>query len=250
MHNSRPIIAITFSAGVRRNAAARQAAEAYCQAVAAHGAEVMEVVAGEAPPDLGGLEGLLLAGGVDVEPGRYGEAPHPKLGQVEGERDELELGLTRRAMARGIPLLGICRGSQVLGVAFGGKLRQDLPSELGTEAHKARGEVEAWHSVRVAPGSRLHAILQMDSLEVNSFHHQANGAIGAGLRAVAWAEDGVIEAVEGEADGFVLGVEWHPERMAECAANGRLFAAFVESAGEYARARRRRGCGYLSVPRK
>jgi putative glutamine amidotransferase len=236
MRDSKPVIAITFSASVRSKAAARQAADAYLQALEA--AEALEVVAGEGTPDLAGVDGLLLAGGVDVDPGRYGEAPHPKLGEVERERDELELGLTRRALALGLPLLGICRGSQVLGVAFGGKLRQDLPSELGAETHRTQGKGEAWHRVAVAPGSRLQAILQMDSLEVNSFHHQANGVTGPGLRAVAWAEDGVIEGVEGGADGFVLGVEWHPERMTDCAANGRLFAAFVESARVYARGRR------------
>lgn len=244
----RPVIAITFSARVRSDPKLRRLADAYREALGE--AEVREVAAGESTPDLAEIAGLLLAGGVDIDPSRYGEAPHPQLGEVDRERDELELALTREAVASGLPVLGICRGSQVLGVAFGGKLRQDLPSELGAQTHRAEGQEEAWHRVWVQPGSRLHTILQLDSLEVNSFHHQANGTVGPGLQAVAWADDGVIEAVEGTGEGFVLGVEWHPERMTECAANRRLFAAFVASAREYAKAQGRRGCGYLSVPRK
>lgn len=195
-----------------------------------HGTEVAEFVAGEGRPDVAGLGGLLLAGGGDVDPRWYGEVPHPKLRAVDRQRDEMELGLTRAAMAAGRPVLGICRGAQVLGVVFGGKLCQDLPSEAGTTAHAAEGRAGTRHRVRVASGSRLHWIVGADEVEVNSFHHQANAGLGDGLRAVAWAEDGVIEGVEGDSDGFLLGVQWHPERMIASEVTRRLFATFVEAA--------------------
>jgi putative glutamine amidotransferase len=172
---------------------------------------------------------------VDVDPSRYGEARHPKLGKVERDRDDLELELTRRATALGMPVLGICRGAQVIGVAFGGKLHQDLVSCVGSAAHEAEGERGARHTVRLATGSRLQEVLGVEQVEVNSFHHQANSVLGAGLRAVAWAEDGVIEGVEGEAGGFLLGVQWHPERSMESEATRRLFTALVAAARAYAR---------------
>ena len=241
MHGSRPIIGITFSARVRDDRATRQAADAYRVALETHGAAVMELLPGDETPEVGVLDGLLLAGGVDVDPSLYNETPHAKLGRVERARDDLELALTREAAARGVPILGLCRGAQVLGVAFGGKLHQDLPSDLGTTAHAAEGEAGARHRVRLAEGSRLREILEADEVEVNSFHHQAISQDGQGLRAVAWAEDGVIEAVEGGSGGFLLGVQWHPERMTESESARRLFAAFVAAARAYSETQGTRG---------
>ena len=241
MHGSRPIIGITFSARVRDDEATRRAADAYRVALETHGAEVTELLPGGGLPTVERLDGLLLTGGVDVDPSLYGERPHAKLGRVERARDDLELALTREAAARGVPILGLCRGVQVLGVAFGGKVYQDLPSDLGTSAHAAEGDAGARHRVRLAAGSRLREIIGQDEVEVNSFHHQAISVVASGLRAVAWAEDGVIEAVEGESGGFLLGVQWHPERMTESEPARRLFAAFVAAAGAYAEMKGTRG---------
>jgi len=241
MRDFRPIIGVTLSAQVRMDTASRQAAEAYCQALTAQGADTVELVPGEMPPRVEVLDGLLLAGGVDVGPDHYGEAGHTRLGRVDPMRDAMELPLTRQAAAQGLPVLGICRGAQVIAVASGGKLHQDLPSDLGTSAHAVEGEVGARHRVRVAAGSRLGAILGVDALEVNSFHHQAISAVGPGLQAVAWSEDDVVEAVESESAVFLIGVQWHPERMLESESARRLFAVFAEAARDYAKGKGTRG---------
>jgi putative glutamine amidotransferase len=241
MHGSRPIIGVTFSARVSNDEATRRAASAYLGALEEHGAEVVEMLPDGEAPAVEGLDGLLLAGGVDVDPSLYGDPPHSRLGRVERDRDDLELAAAREATARGVPILGICRGAQVLGVAFGGRLYQDLPSDLGTTAHAAEGDAGARHWVRLAAGSQLKRILGADKVEVNSFHHQAISQVGEGWRAVAWAEGGAIEAVEGESGGFLIGVQWHPERMVEDKSSRRLFAAFVQAAQDYAATKGTRG---------
>lgn len=177
-------------------------------------------------------DGFALAGGEDVHPSAYGEAPHPRLGSVNPPRDALEAAALRSALDAGMPVLALCRGVQVLNVVLQGTLWQDLPSQRpGAVEHRQSG---AWHStahqVRVAPDSRLAAIVGVDSFEVNSFHHQAVRELGSGLRATAWAPDGVVEAVEAES-GWVMGVQWHPERHPDDAPtehpDRRLFAAFA-----------------------
>jgi len=186
------------------------------------------------------LDGLVLTGGGDIEPARFGQARHPKTDDVAPARDELELGLTRRALDEDVPLFAICRGIQVLNVALGGTLVQDLPSERPSAiAHSQREpRAEATHAVKVmGEGTRLGRVLGSLEVNVNSMHHQAIDRVGFGLREVAWAPDGVIEGVEmpGE-DRFVLGVQWHPEELVghdQAARN--LFTAIVEAARRRAR---------------
>jgi putative glutamine amidotransferase len=181
------------------------------------------------------LGGILLTGGGDIAPARFGEAPHPATALISAERDALELELvTRRAIAEAVPLLAICRGLQVLNVALSGTLHQHVPDAFGeTIAHSQEGPRTArTHEVTVEAGSRLARVTGAEQLRVNSFHHQAIRDLGDGLRAVAWAEDKVIEAAElPGAPGLVLAVQWHPEELVdEDPAALRLFQALVEAA--------------------
>jgi putative glutamine amidotransferase len=159
------------------------------------------------------LDGVVFSGGVDVDPGLYGQAPHAKLGRVNRLRDEFELALAREALRRNLPILGICRGLQLLNVAMGGTLLQHIPSEWkGAQDHDAPGE--RWHEahdVRVVGGTRLRDILGRDELAVNSLHHQAVDRLGADVVASAFAADGIVEGIELPQQRFALGVQWHPE---------------------------------------
>jgi putative glutamine amidotransferase len=189
------------------------------------------------------LDGLVLTGGGDVDPARFGEASHPTVADVSAARDALELDLARRAVEEGLPLLAICRGIQVLNVALGGTLWQDVPSQVpGALAHNQTApRHEPTHRVKLlGEGTLLYAASGARELAVNSFHHQAVKRLGGGLREVAWAEDGLIEGVELPEHPFAVGVQWHPEDLVEHdpAARG-LFAALVEAIGA-ARARSRR----------
>lgn len=157
---------------------------------------------------------VVLTGGSDLDPAFYGAPPHPKLGAVMRERDEFEIALCREALGRDMPVLAICRGCQVLNVATGGTLVQDIPSEVaGAVDHDPK--VERWqaaHEVRVLRGTKLREVLGKDSVAVNSFHHQAVGRVGRGLVVSARSEsDDVIEAIEAPDRRFFLGVQWHPE---------------------------------------
>lgn len=188
---------------------------------------------GLAPQTLARLDGLLLAGGGDLDPSLYGEEPLPGLGRLDPPRDAWEMALCRGALAYGLPLLAICRGIQVLNVAAGGSLYQDIPSQLpGSWKHSQ--DAPRWHpthEVQVTPGSRLAALVGEGPCRVNTFHHQAVKAVAPGFRPVAVARDGVVEALEGPGDGFCLGVQWHPEGMAaRDERTRRLFAGFVAAA--------------------
>jgi putative glutamine amidotransferase len=181
------------------------------------------------------LDGLVLTGGGDIDPARFGEARHPAVDDVSPARDELELGLTRRAIADDVPLFAICRGMQVLNVALGGTLVQDIPSEWPNAlVHTQKApRHEATHPVKVmGEGTRLGRVLGSPEVAVNSMHHQAIKRLGEGLREVAWAPDGVIEGVEMPGDErFVLGVQWHPEELAgHDQAARKLFDAVVDAA--------------------
>jgi putative glutamine amidotransferase len=177
------------------------------------------------------FDGLLLAGGGDLDPARYGAAPHPALDRVDPDRDELELELARAAVRLGMPVLGICRGMQVLSVAFGGTLVQHLPDLPGLAVHRNETK-DARHGLRVEPGSRLAAALGQVEVEVLSDHHQALDRLGEGFRAVAWSPDGLVEAIERD-QGWTVGVLWHPESTAHAdPAQHALVRAFVaEAAG-------------------
>lgn len=182
------------------------------------------------------LDGLLLAGGVDIAPEEYGETPHPQLGRVDTARDTTELTMARWALAADLPILGICRGIQSLNVVGGGTLYQDLRAQYpGAMQHAYRPAESPWewptHRVSVAAGSRLAAACGVAGLAVNSFHHQAVKQPAPGFTPVAWAEDGVIEGIEKSDRRFVIGVQWHPEGMFRSDPLARrLFAAFVDAA--------------------
>ncbi len=187
------------------------------------------------PALLDRLDGLVLTGGSDVDPSIYGEEPHPQLGPVFRERDDFEIALSREAYRRDLPILAICRGHQVLNVATGGTLIQDLPSQQsgGSVDHDPDTQrAERVHEVRILDGCRLRRVLEKESVGVNSFHHQAIRDLGPGLVATGWSPDGVVEAVEDPSRRFVLGVQWHPESFwREDPGFRPLFRALVEEAG-------------------
>lgn len=185
--------------------------------------------------DLAGkLDGIILGGGEDPDPALYGQNPHRGLGTVILERDMLELQLVDELMSAGKPIFGICRGIQLLNVAFGGTLWQDLHAEWpGTVEHQQRAaRTHLSHLVKIGEGTRLHSLLGgIDSLRCNSFHHQAVNEVGHGLRASAWDDDGLVEAIEHPDFPFVIGVQWHPENLWRVHTDARaLFEAFVAAA--------------------
>src|SRR5262245_9966127 len=188
------------------------------------------------------LQGILLTGGGDIDPARFGEAAHPTTADVSAARDELEVDLTRWAIETRTPLLAICRGLQVLNVALGGSLHQDIPSAPGSPLDHRHADLLGWsrstpvHHVKLQDGSRLAGILGALEVDVNSFHHQAIHRLGRGLKDVAWAPDSIVEGVELVGDArFVVGVQWHPEELVGHDATARhLFRALVERARERA----------------
>jgi putative glutamine amidotransferase len=178
----------------------------------------------------GGVRGLVLTGGEDVDPARYGSAPHAKLQKPDPTRDAAELALIAAARERRLPILGICRGIQILNVALGGTLFQDLDTQRpGPVAHA--GDDDRRHTVRVESGSLLEKTLGTRSTSINSRHHQAIRDLAPGLRAVAWAEDGLIEAVEAADPNapWMLAVQWHPEDLPGNLNERALFDAFARA---------------------
>jgi putative glutamine amidotransferase len=179
---------------------------------------------------LDGVDGLLLTGGDDVDPAIYGEAPHPTYDLSEPGRDAFEIDLVRRALDADLPVLAICRGLQVLNVALGGTLIQDIPSEPASMLqHDAEGAPTTLaHTVSVTPGSCLAALVGPDGTRaVNSRHHQSIRALGEGLVVTGTSPDGVIEAAEVPSARFCVGVQWHPENFHATGEFGRLFEGFV-----------------------
>lgn len=186
--------------------------------------------------------GLVFAGGEDVDPKHFGAERHPNLGTLVALRDEVELALARRALADGKPMLGICRGIQVLNVAFGGTLYQDIPAELAdTSDHYASRSLpdraHTAHSIAIGPDSWLAERLGAETIDVNTFHHQSLRDVAPGLRITARAPDGVVEAVEGTGECFILGVQCHPEELWEAAEPrwARMFQGFIEVVSECSR---------------
>lgn len=184
------------------------------------------------------VDGLLLIGGGDIEGKHLGTENHPKAKFFNPLRDEFELAVIKLAAQRKMPMLGICRGLQIMNVALGGSLYQDINDEQGTAFDHMREKTPDLpvHAVSIAAESCLASILGTTSLSVNSVHHQAIRDISPKLKAAAWSPDGVIEAAESCGDsGFMLGVQWHPERIAEKQPEQlRLFERFVGAAGNYA----------------
>ena len=196
------------------------------------------------PPLLTQLDGLLLSGGEDIDPVYYNQKPQTWMGKSDTERDTSELGLVRLALERQLPILAICRGHQVLNIALGGTLYQDLaaqvPDALEHAFVPARPMERTVHSVTLTAESRLAAILGGTEFGVNSAHHQAVHIPGEGLQIVARAPDGVIEALEMPEHPFCLSVQWHPEAMIKTGpAMLPLFAAFIAAAEKHRRARYR-----------
>lgn len=196
------------------------------------------------------LDGVLLPGGPDVDPSEYQAERHPLTIEIDAPRDALELTVARWAVDDDVPVFGICRGHQVLNVALGGTLVQDIPSELHTNIpHDQPNEVprtHRLHEVSIAPDSRLADILGGTRFAVNSLHHQSVDAPAPGVRVTAAAPDGVVEAIEHLDRSFVLSVQWHPEDLVlgdADAVQGRLFAAFVAAASARKRAAARAAAG-------
>jgi putative glutamine amidotransferase len=185
-------------------------------------------------PLLDGLWGLCLSGGPDLQPSIYGAEPHPALGPTEPHLDVFEIALVRAAEAREMPVLAICRGLQVLNVSRGGTLIQDLPTDRPSEIdhRQALSGATPTHDVRL-DSSLTADCLGVREARVNSFHHQAVDRLGDGLRAVGWAPDGVIEAVEATDRAFTVAVQWHAESMVRSPEQDRLLAAFAEVAVSY-----------------
>jgi putative glutamine amidotransferase len=187
-----------------------------------------------------GVWGVCMSGGPDIYPAVYGEPPHAKLGPTEADLDRFELAVARAADRRSLPILGICRGAQALNVARGGTLHQHLPDAPGgglEHRQNAPGD-QPTHTIAVTDTSRLALLFGRGSLRVNSFHHQAAARLGRGLRAVAWAPDGVVEAIEAPDRDFVVGVQWHAECLADRDDQAALFSGFVDASRRHAAAAR------------
>jgi putative glutamine amidotransferase len=177
------------------------------------------------------LDGLLVTGGPDVPPNLYNQAPHPKTSPVCDRRAHHDLAVVHESDNRHMPILGICLGCQVINVARGGTLVQHLDDVDRTPPiHHSDGMDYPPHTVRVKPGSLLHRIVSKEVIEANSSHHQAIDRIGTGLEAVAWAPDGIVEAVEDPSRPFLLAVQWHPEVIAHLPDHHALFLALVQVA--------------------
>jgi putative glutamine amidotransferase len=237
--DSRPLIGITSYAETARWGVWEEAAAliplTYVQAVNRAGGRPLIV-----PPSddgieetLDALDGILFSGGSDIDPEAYGAEAHPETNGVRPERDRAELALLRGALERDMPVLAICRGSQVLNVARGGDLVQHLPEVVGDDKHKHTPGAFSDHDVELKRGTRLQRVLG-DRAPVKSHHHQGYGRIGEGLVEAAWAEDGTVEALEDPEQRFALAVLWHPEAGEDLA----LFEELVEEARGY-RAKRR-----------
>ena len=190
------------------------------------------------------VDGILVPGGVDMDPSTYGEAPHPKLGNIDPSRDRTEMLMAKWAVEDKKPYLGLCRGAQVLNVVQGGSLWQDLDAQYdGAIKHdyfpnSGFERDHLAHEVRIASGSRLRHAIEVDSFRVNSMHHQGVKTLGRGLAATAIAPDGLIEAVELDDDGaFIVGVQWHPEIFELTDPHTRhLFKEFVDASSSWRKA--------------
>jgi len=180
------------------------------------------------------LDGVLLAGGVDMDPGTYGEEKSPLCGVIDPPRDLVEMQLAKWSLAEGKPIFGICRGLQVINVVMGGSLFQDVTAECNTAIKHDYVPTEGWardhlaHEVSVPSGSRIHAALGSTRVMVNSMHHQGIDRLGSGLAVTAVAPDGLIEAVEAPGERYLVAVQWHPEAMSGEHAT-RLLAPFIQA---------------------
>jgi putative glutamine amidotransferase len=237
----RPLIGLTTD----RELSSRQTRlhtinEDYVQAVLRAGGAPLLIPTGFPTGDLPDLaeklDGFILIGGGDVEISRFNGRPHPRIGGVEPDRDELEISLVKMLAANDKPFLGICRGVQVINVAFGGSLYTDIAAQkenaIRHDYYPNFPRNYGAHKVSVTADSRLAAIIQGTELEVNSLHHQGIERLAPGLVIAATAPDGLIEAVELPASRFGMGVQWHPECLKESPANQAIFTTFIQAAAE------------------
>lgn len=212
----------------------------YVKAIKEHGGEVKLLVRGEKSIEefIAEIDGLLLPGGGDIHPDYFNEEWHPKLKSVDETRDELELSLFENANEADKPIFGICRGIQVMNVAMGGSLYQDIESEYPQKAltHPKKRREDSQHQIKINPDTLLSEFVGKGEDEVNSAHHQALNDIGEGFVVTARSEDGIIEAIENPSKRFMLGVQYHPERMLATDEfrehRRKLFEAFIKAASE------------------
>lgn len=236
---SRPRIGLTTSSGQGTTSRIERVGRGYLDALAAAGG--LPVVLATLDPALAadaveGIDALVLTGGGDVGPERYGAEAEPETAEVDPARDAWELALVDAARTAGVPILAICRGAQVLNVAFGGTLVQHLPGRTDGDHGDLPRAGEEVHDVLVAAGSRLHEVLGVEQLRANTIHHQAVDLVGVDLVVSGRADDGVIEAIEAP-DAPVLGVQWHPELLADREPHRSLFAWIVDEAARTQAAR-------------
>ncbi|MBQ3078505.1 MAG: gamma-glutamyl-gamma-aminobutyrate hydrolase family protein [Clostridia bacterium] len=176
------------------------------------------------------LDGVIFAGGVDVAPFYFGQDKSPACGEIDEKRDRVELNMFPLLRTRGIPILGICRGCQVINVAFGGTLIQDIPEKFGFSHRQDDANGKFFHDIDIKEGTNLYKIMGEKTLLTNSYHHQAVDELGEGLIANAWSKDGLIEGIEASEPGqFVLGVQWHPESTIDDDEHSmKVFGAFMD----------------------
>jgi putative glutamine amidotransferase len=225
-----PVIGVTYGYDVGDDCTNN-----YIHAVRDHGGIPYPVYPGVPDFNFAELDGLLLTGGGDIHPDNFGEEWHPTLKSVDEDRDGLEIPLCQQALEADLPVFGICRGIQIMSVAMGGNLYQDIPSEYSREALPHKIEVgDARHNIQIQPDSLLSELVSKTADEVNSSHHQAVGEIGGEFVITARSEDGIVEAMEDRSKRFVLGVQYHPERMLETPEfrehRRMLFEAFIKAA--------------------
>ena len=227
-----PIIGITFTYDIGDDPSNN-----YIRTVQEFGGTPRTLYPGISEDAYADLDGLLLTGGPDIDPCYYGEAVHETT-EIEGDRDVLELLLFKRAIEHNLPVFGICRGIQVMNVAMGSSLYQDIPSQFTDHlTHKIlENEDDSWHDIKIQPDSFLNEITGKITAEVNSRHHQALKVIGEGFVVTAQSTDGIIEAIEDRSKSFMVGVQYHPERMFKTADSRehrrRLFEAFIAAASQ------------------
>jgi putative glutamine amidotransferase len=230
----KPRVGVTATPAVHEDRLVEQINRSYVRGVIEAGGvplvlPVLEPADVEAVLD--GLDGLLLSGGGDIEPSRYGQLPSEHVDGVDAARDAWELALIEGALARDLPLLGICRGAQLLNVARGGTLVQHLP-DVTDQSHRERERfADEIHLVELLPDSRVAQAMGRTTTRVNTLHHQAVDEVGAGLRVVGYGDDGTVEAIEAIDGSRALGVQWHPELLPHLPGNPDLFAWLVAESG-------------------
>lgn len=227
-----PVIGITFSDDIEDDPCNN-----YIKAIKEFGGIPRTLYPGVPENAYTDIKGLLLTGGPDIDPSYYDEAVHETT-EIKADRDTLELLLFKRAIKHNLPVFGICRGIQVMNVAVGSSLYQDIPSQFTDPLrHKIlKNTDDCWHDIKIQPNSLLNQITGEHIAEVNSRHHQALKVIGEGFTVTAQSADGIIEAIEDRSKRFMLGVQYHPERMFKtdetCEHRRKLFEAFIAAASE------------------